>query len=879
MPRLAIALAVVLSVGGCLRPPALSGFPCETDGRCAPGYTCDAASNTCISTGDACDAEGVISPCAFGETTCANGCRTCVDGAWSECGPGPQRCVDRDGDGLGDGTGGNVDCLHPATDVDDTDPSVCADIDGDGCDDCSLTTWDPTNDGPDADGDTICDLGDACPGLDDRLCGARSCNGLLWQEQQCASGSCSVTVVQNCDDGDPCTTDSCSDTIGCSHVPIPVGGDCGICGVCDASGNCVDDLTQHDDCPFCHMCAGVGNCVPQSSKSDLKNECPDSPCAADVCNGEGGCALKPAGTECDICGACDDGGSCVYHPTQNGDCGFCEVCAALGACAFQYGTDVKHECPTGSDCSGDVCDGAGACVAALDGTWCTTCSQGEPCGGCEAGVCANPICFDEDGDGYQVGLGCGLNDCDDNPDGCGAACHPGLSENADAGNCEDDRDNNCDGLVDCSSASCMDACPDCTDGDNDGVTTCGPTPDCHDDPAQCGAACSPLLTDEVCDGYDNDCSHGGTPPPDEVDADGDGYIACSGYVERGAGFLGGGDCDDTNAAWFPGMEQPLTITTTSAVPKGYSVSVAFNHAEAVSSGRSAADGTDVRVIYNNGTTWVQIDRALDPDSAWNEANTRLWFALQEPLEAEASSTAYALVYGTNRAPVLANEGNVFHFADFFERPDDASLGNGWQEIEGGDAAVSLEGGGLFFESTLDHINRPVADHDFVAFSGTSRFEWRFGFNWVRTGNEGTYRLHMQLGNSADMESPPNNEPPTVGVGPSLVWTHATAHEQLCTEKDENYSPVQVCSGYHPVRVLVDMDAQNYTVSVDDGLSATAQPVDFSSQQSTLDRMRFVTWQVHEGNITSRRFEYVIVRPVVTPEPVVNVETARSRCPP
>ncbi len=41
------------------------------------------------------------------------------------------------------------------------DAFACGDSDGDGCDDCSVAgTWDPSNDGPDADNDGLCDSGD-----------------------------------------------------------------------------------------------------------------------------------------------------------------------------------------------------------------------------------------------------------------------------------------------------------------------------------------------------------------------------------------------------------------------------------------------------------------------------------------------------------------------------------------------------------------------------------------------------------------------------------------------------------------------------------------------------------------------------------------------
>ena len=58
-------------------------------------------------------------------------------------------CDDQDDDDDNDGV----------TDDNDADPfdnTVCSDTDGDGCDDCSSGIFDPSNDGPDDDGDGIC---------------------------------------------------------------------------------------------------------------------------------------------------------------------------------------------------------------------------------------------------------------------------------------------------------------------------------------------------------------------------------------------------------------------------------------------------------------------------------------------------------------------------------------------------------------------------------------------------------------------------------------------------------------------------------------------------------------------------------------------------
>ena len=77
-------------------------------------------------------------------------CDTCVD---SEI-----LANDHDSDGICDDADDDDD-NDGVLDADDADPfdnMVCSDTDGDGCDDCSSGIYDPSNDGPDDDGDGIC---------------------------------------------------------------------------------------------------------------------------------------------------------------------------------------------------------------------------------------------------------------------------------------------------------------------------------------------------------------------------------------------------------------------------------------------------------------------------------------------------------------------------------------------------------------------------------------------------------------------------------------------------------------------------------------------------------------------------------------------------
>jgi len=134
-------------------------------------------------------------------------------------------------------------------------------------------------------------------------------------------------------------------------------------------------------------------------------------------------------------------------------------------------------------------------------------------------------CEDGDDDGFQNEW-CGGPDCDDTD--------PAINPDADE-ICDDQADNDCDGLTDyADEVDCP--CYD-DDGDDYGSFECGGE-DCDDgDPAINPDA------DEGCDAVDHDCSGN----PYDKDADGDGYVdeAC----------VGGTDCDDGDPGIHPGADE------------------------------------------------------------------------------------------------------------------------------------------------------------------------------------------------------------------------------------------------------------------------------------------------------------------------------------
>src|SRR5439155_15110892 len=96
----------------------------------------------------------------------------------------------------------------------------------------------------------------------------------------CAGGRCSSGGTRSCDDGDPCTDDSCSSTAGCEHTLRTF---CRLCrDGCDDRNPCNGDET----------CAGL-YCAP-----GVPPDCVDTdPCTQDRCDPASGCVHEALPTE------------------------------------------------------------------------------------------------------------------------------------------------------------------------------------------------------------------------------------------------------------------------------------------------------------------------------------------------------------------------------------------------------------------------------------------------------------------------------------------------------------------------------------------------------------------------------------------------------
>ncbi|HYM33775.1 MAG TPA: DUF6701 domain-containing protein, partial [Steroidobacteraceae bacterium] len=128
-------------------------------------------------------------------------------------------------------------------------------------------------------------------------------------------------------------------------------------------------------------------------------------------------------------------------------------------------------------------------------------------------------------------------------------------------------------------------------------------------------------------------------------------------------------------AWWDGnytYSQQISIPAgASALVTAYSTSVIFDHATQVAAGHSLANGNDVRIVYWNGTTWIELDRIADPDNSWNTSTTKIWFRTQAAIASGATDDNYYLYYGFTGSSTpssttpLSAWANIFLFYDDF----------------------------------------------------------------------------------------------------------------------------------------------------------------------------------------------------------------------
>lgn len=246
----------------CAQVSCNDGNACNGVETCSAG-TCRAGTAPSCNDGDACTTDS-CDPAAGCRHAPIAGCGGCTSNA---------QCSD------GNACNGTETCVagtcRPGT------PPAC----GDG-NPCTTDTCDP------AGGCVRRPVAEGTPcGADRGFCGGTD---------TCRAGVCTPGTPPDCDDGNACTTDACSATLGrCTHTSRA--------GCCRTDADCADA----DACTTRERCQ-AGVCV------STPVVCPDpGPCGTSRCDATQGCLVMPVadGTPC------DDGNRCTRAETcQAGQC-------------------------------------------------------------------------------------------------------------------------------------------------------------------------------------------------------------------------------------------------------------------------------------------------------------------------------------------------------------------------------------------------------------------------------------------------------------------------------------------------------------------------------------------------------------------------------
>ncbi len=488
--------------------PQGGGTPCTTGGDCPSGLFCVdsvCCDTSCAGACAACNLPGkvgICSPVAVGTapTGCAAGLlcdgsnQSCPAGCTSDAGcasgyycASDSTCKLKKSPGATCNSGVGGDCLVAGCGVCGSaggcvDGVCCDSACGGACDACNLSGK----------------LG-TCSAVAAGQPGSPSCS-----PYKCgASGTCATTCSGS---GDCAPGYFCDGTNHCT-LQAGVGNACSGPGQCNAGLYCVDGVCCTTDCVgACQACSAAkkgqgvnGICGPIAAGQDPDAECADKPGSTcdttGSCDGNGKCALHPAGISCGTGTSCAAGQETSY---QCNGLGACQPAGSKSCAPYQCnGSVCATGCTTDGECSGGYfCNTTTAkCALKLDSG--ATCTGGNQCKSsyCTDGVCCDKACT---GTCYA---------CTKAKKGSGddGVCEP-VQKGTDADNeCAKDavstcqKTGNCDGAGSCEVYVPGTACGSATCVGNSAVgNVCNTFNECKND--QTGVACDPYV-----------CSNGGCP--------------------------------------------------------------------------------------------------------------------------------------------------------------------------------------------------------------------------------------------------------------------------------------------------------------------------------------------------------------------------------
>ncbi len=546
------------STGACVY--TANSATCDDGNACTSGDKC--AAGSCVS--------GTAKACSDGDTCTADSCDAssslCIFAPIVGCGG---NCTDasacNDGNPCTDDTCVNKKCSFPANTGPCSDNNACTSGDICAAGTCAAGSALNCDDGNPCTNDSCDSANGTCGHVN--ATGNCTDNNACTKVDLCQNGKCVAGIVQVCDDNNACTDDACNPTTGlcvytnnvaaCSDGNACTTGDACAAGTCTggAAPNCDDGnpctidtcdptsgckkLNNTASCSDGNACTVGDTCSGGSCAGGSALVCNDNNlCTTDTCDSASGCKYANNTTSCDdgnkctkpdactsgACSgtavSCDDGdkcttdscnpasGVCVFTPMPGcgGYCAFASDCSDNNACtddvcvsskcAFNNNTGA---CDDGSVCTkGDLCSGgkclAGSAISCDDNSACTNdscdattgcahvnntavCNDANPCTAgdvCSGGVCAGPATVNCDDS----------NPCTD--DAC--AKTTGCTHAANTATCDDG--SKCTANDVCSGGTCSGKAISCDDGNACTADSCNKSVGCVSVAVSDGGVCS-----------------------------------------------------------------------------------------------------------------------------------------------------------------------------------------------------------------------------------------------------------------------------------------------------------------------------------------------------------------------------------------------------
>lgn len=394
---------------GCVYAP--NTLPCNDNNVCTLGDVCAASvcksggavacndGNSC--TDDSCDAaKGCVFSANSASCTDGNVCTVgdaCESGS---CQPGEYKDCDDKNYCTTDSCETKKGCVHAVNTApcDDSNPCTLADK-------CAAGDCKPGN-------LLSCDDGNPC--TDDLCDGINGCkhsnnvakcddNNNCTSGDACKGGACIPLKASLCDDGNPCTTETCDqlsgacskannsalcdDGVQCTVADTCVNGACkgGIAVGCDDGNPCTDDncdkvngclhINNAEGCTDNNVCTQIDYCTGGKCKPGTPLGCNDgNACTDDICSPSSGCSHLNNEVPCSDGNVCTSGdecssGSCisgVKMPCNDGNACTSDNCDAVKGCNFVNSIgacDDSNGCTGGDVCANGQCKGVAACSA------------------------------------------------------------------------------------------------------------------------------------------------------------------------------------------------------------------------------------------------------------------------------------------------------------------------------------------------------------------------------------------------------------------------------------------------------------------------------------------------------------------------------------